>query len=277
MANQRLIQFDSAKGLAIFSVVLIHLNNFLGIQNHLMAHIIVSYYMPIFFLISGFFGYKSEISGYSLLLKRFKELILPYLTIGILINLLACKLFELSFFDHYLFDESKGGFWFLLVLFFFYILYFTARKLSKSNDNMMFAILLIFYVISFVVCAFSSQYYYSLLSLPSIRKYLPFFIVGLFLRKIYYKHSLFSNTFFFISCILYGITILLPFDKTYLGQMVWSVCALSGSVLILNIFKRYRLPNKPFASMGQFSLTIYIYHYDFMYIIKAITPPPVSI
>lgn len=60
---KRDLGFDAAKGFAIYSVVVLHIINFLGWRNDNILHYIVSYYMPIFFFISGYFGYKKDLDA----------------------------------------------------------------------------------------------------------------------------------------------------------------------------------------------------------------------
>lgn len=109
--------FDAAKGLGIYAVVLIHSINFLGWENPVLSHLIVSFYMPVFFFISGYFGYSKKRSASEIITKRFKELVVPYLTVGLVMKVLVNLIFNTGFLNNYLLDESKGGFWFLLVLF----------------------------------------------------------------------------------------------------------------------------------------------------------------
>lgn len=168
------ISFDAAKGLAIFAVVLIHTINFFEWKNAFLSKIIVSIYMPIFFLISGYFGYTKTKKPKEILTKRFKELIVPYLTIGLIINIVVHYVFDVDFLHHYILDESKGGFWFLLVLFAFFCCYATSLKISRGNDMTILGILFLFYLVFFVLAFTAPKWAYDAFSLPSLRKFFLF-------------------------------------------------------------------------------------------------------
>lgn len=271
--KKRDISFDAAKGLAIFSVVLIHSINFLRWSNPILSHVIVSFYMPIFFLISGYFGYNSKYGAKAIIAKRFKELIIPYLTIGLAINLFGAYLFGYNVLDHYILDESKGGFWFLVVLFFCFVFFAIAKKLNKDNYKELLSLMILVYLCFFILAFLLPSWAYDAFSLPSFRKYLPFFIMGLFLRKKEHVIHPWSKNILIGSGIIYLSLIWIPVNKTIAGMVLWSICALGGCLFIINIFKCFPSFSKLFSFWGRFSLTIYIYHYIIMYILKVIIPP----
>jgi len=90
----RIGYFDSAKGFAIFSVVLAHLNTFLDWKNLLLSYVVHSYFMSLFFFISGYFCYREvPFLQFSFLKGKIKQLVIPYLTTCLLV----------CFFIHYYF------------------------------------------------------------------------------------------------------------------------------------------------------------------------------
>lgn len=255
------LSFDAAKGFGIYSVVLCHTVTFLGWENEWLLHYITSYYMPIFFFISGYFGYKEIFNPKKLIVKRFKELIIPYFSVGLIINLCWCWVSDISFWNHYLTDESKGGFWFLLVLFVYFLIYGTAKYIAKQNDNILLFILLISYFVVFILASIVPKDIGHLLTLNSIRKFFPIFIIGLLVRKYETMLKPWNTLCFAVSGSIY-ITILLltskiP-EKTYLNMILWSIGAIFGPIFYLNIFKRFRIPRTLFFFPGRYSLTIYI-------------------
>lgn len=273
---QRDLSFDTAKGFAIYSVVLCHLVSFLDWDNEILMHYIESYFMPVFFFISGYFGYKKEINSVSVIKKRFKELVVPYFTIGFFINLIWCYVRDISFWNHYLLDESKGGFWFLLVLFFYFLIYAGAKTVAPHNDKIVFGILAGVYLVSFFAATLFPQNLSWLLSLMSIRKFMPIFIVGLLVCKYKSQIKPWTVSCFIVSAIIYVTTTSLTFHieaKTYFSMALWSIGAIFGPIFYIGLFKRLNFFDKIFSFCGRYSLTVYLYHYVFIYILKALTPP----
>lgn len=250
--------FDSAKGLGIYSVVLIHIIDYLGWRNGLLSHVIVSYYMPVFFVISGFFTYNDKYSSRDLIRKRFKELICPYLTIAIVINFYRTVILGGEFWNHYLFDESKGGFWFLVVLFIYNCFFAIAKEISGKNSNMFFIVLISIYLFFLLITPYVPYFYYELFSLPSIRKYLPFFIFGMLIRKYEQEVKPWSKQSYVLSGLIYFSLLMFPFSKTYFGLIIWSICATAGSIFIICTFKHFSYLSFPFSGIGKYTLTIYI-------------------
>lgn len=265
--------FDAAKGLGIYAVVLIHSINFLGWENPVLSHLIVSFYMPVFFFISGYFGYSKKRSASEIITKRFKELVVPYLTVGLVMKVLVNLIFNTGFLNNYLLDESKGGFWFLLVLFFFFFCYAVALKVSKGEDKVLFGIMLILYLLFFVGAFVAPKWAYDAFCLPSLRKFFPYFIGGMLVRKYSSHVSFWSVKNLVITGIIYALLLLIPIEKTIPGLIIWSVCAFFGCLFIINLFKSLPFECKLLSFFGQYSITIYIYHYIFMYILKSVTPP----
>ena len=70
--QQRIPYIDIAKGIGIFCVILGHMNN------QIIRDIVVSFHMPLFFFLAGFFV-KRIVPWRSLIRKKAKRLLLPYL------------------------------------------------------------------------------------------------------------------------------------------------------------------------------------------------------
>ena len=278
--RSRLSFFDSAKGFAIFSVILAHLNTFLDLENLHLAYIIQSYFMPMFFFISGYFCYKQSDLDYLLFLKKkFKQRIIPYVTSCLGICIVYSLIFNVNLFNRYIFDSSKGGYWFLIVLFVFCNLYVICHKITcsiKSNirKNMLFFLLLIFvYLIFCVLPLLVSVDTSYLFSLPELRRFFPAFAFGMLFKILSssidiwnYKSTLLSAIIYF-SLLIYGYN-----DKTIIGFFIWMIVSIAACVFYLNLFKKINIFMPIFISYGRNSLGIYIYHYIFIYILKAIVP-----
>ena len=111
---------DAAKALGILSVVIVHCSSFIFQSGESIGTLFVmSYYMPLFFIASGFVRYKNLFDGNSAKLLRYKNFIvlIPFLIIGLLHNII-CNGDDIVVACHNLFfDERCSGYWFLLVLF----------------------------------------------------------------------------------------------------------------------------------------------------------------
>lgn len=78
MQNKRINFIDLAKGIAIFLVVVGHIETIPFIKST-----IYSFHIPLFFLLSGYFVDFSKDFGFQVK-KMFRSLIVPYLVIGVI-------------------------------------------------------------------------------------------------------------------------------------------------------------------------------------------------
>lgn len=138
--NNRIIEFDIIKCLAIFLVLWGHSIQHLsdtGRNND--AFVVISmFHMPLFMLISGFFSRKSiELSFSTLITKKLKQLIYPTISFGFVFLLIG---FIVSFFKNHSISSSLisvgsyfyGSFWFLKSVFFCYIIQYCCIKLANN-------------------------------------------------------------------------------------------------------------------------------------------------
>ena len=273
----RLIYFDSAKGFAIYSVILVHLNTFLARPPYDIVHYFVnSYFLSLFFLISGYFAYKNDYQGINLR-KKAVQLLIPYFTICLLICFLGAVLYEKNLYDRYIGDDAKGGYWFLLVLYCYCAILkgclWVNAKLSKwIKCDCLFTLLL---AIPFLIILFLSfslpKELASLFSIYSCRRYYIFFFIGLLLKKNAFEYWLLSKSCFFLATIFYLTIFLIGYDdSTILGFFFWNLNSLMGSIVVINMCKRFNFMNV-FASFGVNTLGIYILHYLFIYLLKWIS------
>lgn len=108
--------YDIAKFIAILSVIIYHVENYL-IDNQIIYSFINTYFLSLFFIISGLL-LKSEKSLQKGWLKRQAvRLMLPFFTCFIAYNLFIGALYREHFFNANDFADTKSGYWFLLTLF----------------------------------------------------------------------------------------------------------------------------------------------------------------
>lgn len=270
--TERIPYLDAIKGFAIFSVVCIHLYQISGVYMPALPHYISSYYLPLFFVVSGLFLNKKEIQFKFTVVKKFKQLIVPYLVAGTIINILWWCLSHRSYIDHYLLDESKGGFWFLITLFYYSVILAGVCTISRSKYERLLYLLLIYVLIVGISIILPKKIIY-LFSISSMRKYFLFFLLGWCIKGWADKINILNKSIFIISGGAYIFLLFFPFEKTLLGQLIWTICASAGSIFYLNLFKRVRFLIRIFKFPGNYSLTIYIWHYVFLYLINYLLIP----
>ena len=100
MGNNRIVFIDQLKGLAMLAVVFNHLLQFCFGVNYTTTNTMLAIFdLPLFFFISGYFCYKERVFNVketlSLLSKKFKNYVFPFLSVG----LLYCFLFKQSVTD----------------------------------------------------------------------------------------------------------------------------------------------------------------------------------
>ena len=114
-ATQRLQFIDIAKGLGIMLVLFGHL-----LPNHsVVKAIIYSFHMPLFFITAGYVLSNRPFS--SIIKKRFRSVIIPYLVFGLIYGSFDLK--SLCFIlygsnESLIYAGSNGMLWFLPCLFF---------------------------------------------------------------------------------------------------------------------------------------------------------------
>lgn len=124
-STERLHYFDMLKGIAIFMVVMGHVITFCirGIDSTPLFKFIGEIHMPLFFFISGWFGYRTidKDNPASVVISRFKQLVVPMAVVSSIWILyfphsgLDSPLN--STFDALWNEQWKNGYWFTLVLF----------------------------------------------------------------------------------------------------------------------------------------------------------------
>ena len=98
--DKRLLVFDALKLFAIFLVVyghcILHLQNHaFDIKENIIYRFVMSFHMPLFMAISGYFGAKIFKLRFSdLLIKKCKRLIIPSISFGLLFSFSWCYIID---------------------------------------------------------------------------------------------------------------------------------------------------------------------------------------
>ena len=144
--NSRLQYIDVLKGIAIILVLIGHRS-----VNEYVTVFIYMFHMPLFFFISGYLDRMNEIEMKTVLKKKAKRLLYPYVTFGILIILyntcfewmrgirgvekLGKRLIALLY-GNYIWENNSdyiGTLWFLVALFCVSVLSNAAIMIAKEN------------------------------------------------------------------------------------------------------------------------------------------------
>lgn len=182
---QRIQYFDNIKAFAIFCVVWGHSVQYLSNNDYFsntVFEFVYSFHMPLFMILSGFFFKSSlKLSFIELSIKKFQQLILPIIVWTIIIcmfNIFVRWMIGESIIDFKLFvsnfiSEYNKLFWFLKCLFFCYLISYVGLKIFKNES---------------VACILTIFTFLFILPSPAsaIRFLLPYFWVGVFLRKYLY-------------------------------------------------------------------------------------------
>lgn len=153
MATNRLEWVDTAKGLGLLLVFIGHLKTPFG------ATWVYTFHMPLFFFLSGLVYkhiYWSEFIG-----KRFKRLVIPYFSLGVVIFLVwfiiyafqgKCNAEYWDMLHDFLVQRGFWTVWFLAALFVASILQWAVVSIAKDKK-------LLIFILSSVLCLLAFIYY----------------------------------------------------------------------------------------------------------------------
>lgn len=209
----RLNYLDALRGLAIFLVVVSHVGNFtLGIKPYdsYWNHFICTFYLPLFFFISGFLAYKSFVNAKGIFVaikNKVLSLLVPLLLFLCIHEFVSGNYNPLPM----IFVYDGMFYWFLLVLFEIFVTYYIVCLISllfreKQRDRFIITslvILSISLIAILVLCRSNGGRVWNVLCIENYTKYFQFFAFGVICKKF---SSLFfriiGNQFFLITLIL---------------------------------------------------------------------------
>ena len=192
MGKQRIEYIDALRGFCMYLVVYAHICGYgYHMDNaHSFHHILVNFYLVLFFFVSGFVAYKKDVQWTgstlgTLLRKKFVQLIIP--------SVVFCFLF--CIYDHHsynpLWHVSTIWYWFTVQLFLFFLFYYltmmcSRRMSSTKQDLCLIAVAIILYLLSHSHVLFErttlGATLFSSLGMEKWRLYI-FFCVGVLMRK----------------------------------------------------------------------------------------------
>lgn len=214
--NKQLTEFKYLRAIGIILVVLGHSFPFIESMEILNASfykyihsLIYSFHMPLFIMISGFFGtkilsIKSKKEYFELIYDKFQKLIIPYLTISLFtipIKLILNKFSQrpiilseiIKDILFYPWNNPIIFLWFIYVLFLIFVFSPLVVKLNK------YIVISIFFILSIIPIK-----NIEFMGLSTILKYSIFFFSGIYLKEFYikYRDKILNYQFNFISSII---------------------------------------------------------------------------
>lgn len=192
MLPKRIEYIDALRGFCMYLVIYAHICGYgYHMDNvHSFHHILVNFYLVLFFFVSGFVAYKKDVQWTgstlgTLLRKKFVQLIIP--------SVVFCFLF--CIYDHHsynpLWHVSTSWYWFTVQLFLFFLFYYLTMMVTRNTsentkDLSLIAVAVILYLFSFSHVLFertqAGATLFSYLGMENWRLYI-FFCIGVLMRK----------------------------------------------------------------------------------------------
>ena len=268
--KEKINYIDYSKGIAILFVIFGHVYS----GNNIATTWIYSFHIPLFFIISGFLlKLNKNKDTKSMILKKFKSLMVPYILFSI-INIVGFYLIkDLSYevFKGNIFNTITlfgiGALWFLPALFISETLFlFEKNNISKNKYKALFYISIVFIIAIFI---FVSKGNYTnvigKLTIVLVRSMVALFFINIG----YYLYKVISKINFKIYQILILIVISIIFSILNGYVDLWGVQfnnlplyvfnSIIGSLLIIAITKKIN-HSKVLKFLGQNTLIIMATH-----------------
>ncbi len=301
MTKPRMQYFDTIKGIAIFLVVTGHVLTMCirDIDQAFTFKLIGEIHMPIFFFISGFFSYKysdKETFIQPNLKRRFKQLIVPFVIVGMLwiwyfphssLNSPLNASFEGFWTDAY-----KNGYWFTLCLFEVIAIYGATSVILKKLNNLLqqvIVLLTIWGLIGLITFAILPDNAVAILSLVPVFQFYPIFMAGVMARKHQDKfmqavnndkiltiNLLIATPAIYYICYFWEFSFI-PEQCTYAVRCILHITL---ACIAINAAKYWHknagqsnIAIKVFSYLGKQSLAIYLLHYFMLFPLTFLQEP----
>lgn len=288
--QSRLQWVDAMRGFSMLVVVFGHVLLHMGIGGYdsFLSSVLLTFRMPLFFFVSGFFSYR-------LLSWWDKDKVKDILTRKVQAQII-CTLAFLSVYQMVIgggkigLAEGFGGYWFTIVLFQMYLIYLVFVGISKAISRDIVIVSLIFVSVIFLAVLIvynRSAWIWNFLCWENLTKYTQFFVLGIICSK--YRDRFFklleNNIFvtlmissWIIFMILWyndGFQNTFPIIYSFIHDIAVRYVALMTVVIIFFSNKKFYNNNSRVSRciifIGQRTLDIYMIHYFLlpnMYVLK---------
>lgn len=280
---QRLRVFDAMRGFAMLSVVFIHcLNSMnLGYDKTFPGEIIITYFMPLFFFISGFFAYKKE--------ERWDMKYCIHYLSGKIKALIICPIFFYAI-SHIFKGNSPidwlqkgfGEYWFVIALFVMAIIYMLLNIISKlfkckiATIGMLFIGLLGLGILALHILHNENRIL-RIFEIANTCYFFQFYAVGILCKKYQYAFErLISKDALYSTALIIYITIIVLTQYGGVNESVTQILSslvlpYLGTFLVVTLFYKKReifettgFASNWFCKIGSRTLDIYMIHYFFI-------------
>lgn len=276
---ERNISLDIAKAFLIFSVIVYHVVN-IYYPNQIIHSFIDSYFLSLFFFISGLLANPSKMLSSSYFIVQTRRLFIPFVFCFLAYRIYLHFLSNVPILSVKSIDDSKSGYWFIFVLYSFLIVqsYIVKFTYQKSLLYKLIGQVLPFFIIV-TICLLIDYEWSGYFSFLSFRRYWLLFSLGFSVSNVFYNFSFFKETWFGYICTVFYLFFLFIYvayikDVTSnLDFIVWILTNMSGCftwLFIINTWGGKYLNFKWLVDVGANTLGIYIFHYYPLIAIKYI-------
>lgn len=241
----------------------------IGNENDFIKNIVLIN-MPLFLFLNGLVC-SSIKNAWNFIAKTIRKILLPFISWGILITI-----FRHSTISDFFHSYWKFGYWYLLVLFEYYMVYvgleFCYRKLKFFNNIKSYTILLIIVYFGFrFITKFIPYEINVYIDYFQFIEYLPYFELGLFLKKFNLTSCFGNNRYLFnitllTSIFLYIIWYNIPLNEGRFYEALTICLRISLILTLLGIFLNYnyiydytrKFHFRLLSNIGRNTLSIYM-------------------
>lgn len=282
LKTERIQWVDAMRGFSMIVVVFGHvmLSMGLGGYDSFLNSILLTFRMPLFFFVSGFFSYR-VLSWWTK--NRVLDILKRKVQAQVICTFAFLSLFLYVTEGKVTFEYGLCGYWFTIVLFQMYILYLLLALLSRLiHCKIVFPGLVVLSLLGIACLALYHQHFWAwdFFNWMNLCKYLQFFTLGLFCSKhrTFIFRILGSNLFRLIiivgwtACMILwynaGFKTSFPIIYSFIHDIAVRYFALSTVVMLFysarDFYSKDSRTSSTLKFIGQRTLDIYMIHYFFI-------------
>lgn len=279
VSQERMQWVDAMRGFSMIVVVLGHVLLSMGIGGYdsFLSTIFLTFRMPLFFFVSGYFSYRL-LNWWTK--DRLKDILKRKFQAQILCTVLFLAVYQTVKSGGVNFSHGFGGYWFTIVLFQMYLIYLLASyvsRLFKRDIVVPILIIISLFGILLLVRYNRSAWIWEFLCWENLSKYMQFFTLGIICSKyrIQFMRLLQNNIFITTAIIGWIICMILWYDKDFQNYSFYAYSfvhdilvryfALASIVVLFFSNKTYfdgsSKLSKSLCFIGRRTLDIYMIHY----------------